>query len=65
MGELHPLGENLPEECRVFAVELRKLFLGLGISVRRYAVRRHRDPSTVSRFLNGTRIPPWEFVFDL
>ncbi|CAM5719343.1 hypothetical protein SANTM175S_06560 [Streptomyces antimycoticus] len=34
MGELHPLGENLPEECRAFAVELRKLFLGLGISVR-------------------------------
>ncbi|WP_413808411.1 response regulator [Streptomyces sp. OE57] len=65
MSVLHPLGENLPEECRAFAVELRKLFLGLGVSVRRYAVRRHRDPSTISRFLNGTRIPPWEFVFDL
>ncbi|MFE2183231.1 response regulator [Streptomyces sp. NPDC059455] len=65
MSVLHPLGENLPEECRAFAVELRKLFLGLGVSLRRYAVRRHRDPSTISRFLNGTRIPPWEFVFDL
>ncbi|WP_413102285.1 response regulator [Streptomyces sp. Inha503] len=65
MSVLHPLGENLPEECRAFAVELRKLFLGLEVSVRRYAVRRHRDPSTISRFLNGTRIPPWEFVFDL
>ncbi|MBL1096225.1 response regulator [Streptomyces coffeae] len=65
MGELHPLGDNLPEECRAFAVELRRLFDGLGVSVRRYAVRRHRDPSTVSRFLSGTRIPPWEFVFDL
>ncbi|CAM5719325.1 Response regulatory domain-containing protein OS=Streptomyces antimycoticus OX=68175 GN=SANT12839_049540 PE=4 SV=1 [Streptomyces antimycoticus] len=28
-------------------------------------MRRHRDPSTISRFLSGTRIPPWEFVFDL
>jgi CheY-like chemotaxis protein len=65
MGELHPLGENLPEECRAFAVELRKLFSGLGVSVRRYAARRFRDPSTISRYLSGTRIPPWEVVADL
>ncbi|MCP9212816.1 hypothetical protein NMK44_37990 [Streptomyces sp. NEAU-Y11] len=65
MGELRPLGDNLPDECRAFAMELRGLFAGLEVSVRRYAVRRHRDPSTVSRFLSGTRIPPWEFVFDL
>ena len=65
MGELHPLGENLPEECRAFAVELRKLFDGLGVSVRRYAARRFRDPSTISRYLSGTRVPPWEFVLDL
>ncbi|MGW2329417.1 response regulator [Streptomyces sp. NPDC001700] len=65
MGELHPLGENLPEECRAFAVELRKLFDGLGVSVRRYAARRFRDPSTISRYLSGTRVPSWEFVVEL
>ena len=65
MGDLHPLGENLPEECRAFAVELRKLFDGLGVSVRRYAARMFRDPSTISRYLSGTRVPPWEFVVDL
>src|ERR1044072_5603960 len=65
MGELPPVGENLPEECRAFAVELRKLFDGLGVSVRRYAARRFRDPSTISRYLSGTRVPPWEFVIDL
>jgi chromosomal replication initiator protein DnaA len=49
----------------VFADALRRVFEGLKISVRRYAVRRHRDAGSVSRFLNGTRIPPWDFVSDL
>ncbi|MYR87630.1 hypothetical protein GTY41_22520 [Streptomyces sp. SID685] len=41
------------------------LFDGLEISVRRYAVRRSRDAGAVSRYLNGTRIPPWEFILEL
>ncbi|QKV97634.1 chromosomal replication initiator protein DnaA [Streptomyces sp. NA02950] len=41
------------------------MFDGLRVSVRRYAARRHRDAGSVSRYLNRTRIPPWEFVSDL
>ncbi|MGV9501707.1 chromosomal replication initiator protein DnaA [Streptomyces sp. NPDC003642] len=65
MGSLVPLGGDLPVESRALAEALRGLFDGLGLSVRRYATRRHRDPGSVSRFLNGTRVPPWEFVNDL
>ncbi|MFH9660536.1 chromosomal replication initiator protein DnaA [Streptomyces sp. NPDC017248] len=65
MSVLVPLGGDLPEESRVLAEALRRLFAGLGVSVRRYAARRHRDPGSLSRFLNGTRVPPWEFVHDL
>ncbi|MGO4424008.1 response regulator, partial [Streptomyces sp. MCAF7] len=65
MRELRPLGEGLSQECRDFALALRDLFKGLEVSVRRYAARRYRDPGTLSRYLSGTRIPPWEFVQDL
>ncbi len=65
MGELRPLADDLSDECRQFAVLLRELFAGLGISVRRYAASRYRDPGTISRYLSGTRVPPLEFVLDL
>ncbi|MFF3691632.1 chromosomal replication initiator protein DnaA [Streptomyces sp. NPDC002187] len=65
MGNLVPLSSNLPDDARELAGALRSLFDGLGISVRRYATRRHRDAGSISRFLNGTRIPSWEFVSDL
>ncbi|WP_335981031.1 response regulator [Streptomyces sp. CA2R106] len=65
MGELRPLAEELDDDCRAFAQALRTLFAGLGVSVRRYAARRYRDAGTVSRYLGGTRVPPWEFVVEL
>ncbi|MCP9209051.1 DnaA ATPase domain-containing protein [Streptomyces sp. NEAU-Y11] len=65
MGSLEPLGGHLPDEARELAAELRRLFTGLEVSVRRYAARRHRDAGSISRFLNGTRVPAWEFVADL
>ncbi|MFI0717546.1 response regulator [Streptomyces sp. NPDC021224] len=65
MGELRPLADELNDDCRAFAQALRTLFGGLGVSVRRYAARRYRDAGTVSRYLGGTRVPPWEFVVDL
>lgn len=65
MGSLVPLSSDLPDDARELAGVLRSLFSGLGISVRRYALRRHRDAGSISRFLNGTRIPNWEFVSDL
>ncbi|WP_269084271.1 response regulator [Streptacidiphilus carbonis] len=33
--------------------------------MRRYAARRYIDAGTVSRYLNGTRVPPWNWVVDL
>ncbi|MGW5113879.1 response regulator [Streptomyces noursei] len=65
MGELRPLGEHLTPESRALAVALRELFEGLEVSVRRYAARRVRDAGTFSRYLGGSRIPPWEVVMDL
>ncbi|GAA2333380.1 response regulator [Streptomyces kunmingensis] len=65
MGELRPLGSDLPEATRVLAQALRELFEGLEISVRRYAARRRLDPGTLSRYLNGTRMPSWKVVREL
>ncbi|MFJ3637554.1 two-component system response regulator [Streptomyces sp. NPDC090112] len=65
MGELRPLGDDLNEASRALAEALRELFEGLRVSVRRYAARRQRDPGTFSRYLNGTRLPPWQVINDL
>ncbi|MFI6037721.1 ATP/GTP-binding protein [Streptomyces sp. NPDC051315] len=60
-GRLEPLKDDLTPEKRALAEDLRRVFLTLGISVRRYAARRHLDASTVTRYLSG-RVPPWDFV---
>ncbi|MFD5558432.1 response regulator [Streptomyces sp. NPDC127068] len=65
MAELRPLAGDLSREARALAQALRELFDGLDVSVRRYAARRKRDPGTFSRYLSGTRVPPWEVVTDL
>ncbi|MEV4505844.1 response regulator [Streptomyces klenkii] len=65
MGELRPLGDDLPDTSRALAQALRELFEGMEVSVRRYAARHRRDPGTFSRYLNGTRLPPWRVVMDL
>ncbi|MFI6090543.1 FxSxx-COOH system tetratricopeptide repeat protein [Streptomyces sp. NPDC051218] len=59
---LKPIPPHVPPECRELAEALRSLFVGMRISVRRYAVRAHYDPGTVSRYLNGTAVAPAEFV---
>lgn len=41
---------------------LRGLFSTLGVSQRQYAHRVHLDPSAVSRYLSGRRVPPRHFV---
>ncbi|MFI9309978.1 hypothetical protein [Streptomyces triculaminicus] len=65
MGELQGFGDGLAPESRALAQALRDLFSGLGISERRYAARRSYDSSTISRYLSGQRLPPWEFVLHL
>ncbi|MGC5041385.1 hypothetical protein ACPXCS_38285 [Streptomyces sp. DT190] len=62
---LQPLGDDVPEDSALLADLLRGVFGAIGISLRRYAARVHRNPGAVSRYLNGTRVPPWEFVTEL
>lgn len=59
---LAPLKDGLVPQKRAFAESLRTVFLALEISVRRYAARRHVDPATLTRYLSGERLPPWDFV---
>ncbi|MFE0424821.1 hypothetical protein [Streptomyces sp. NPDC058953] len=65
MTELKPIDDDLAPEVAALAAALRDLFADLGVSVRRYAVRRSYDSGTVSRYLGGGRVPPWEFVLHL
>ncbi|MFD9411428.1 helix-turn-helix domain-containing protein [Streptomyces sp. NPDC059989] len=60
-----PLAANLREERRDLALALRELFDVLGISLRRYGARVHYAPSAVSRYFNGDRLPPREFILEL
>ncbi|MET8137997.1 ATP/GTP-binding protein [Streptomyces sp. NPDC005251] len=59
---LADLKDDLAPEKRALAEDLRQVFLALGIGVRRYAARRFLDAGTVTRYLNGQRVPPWDFV---
>ncbi|MFI0504196.1 response regulator [Streptomyces albogriseolus] len=65
MSKLQPLGDDLNDASRALAEALRELFESLHLSIRRYAARRRLDPGTVSRYLNGTRLPPWQVISDL
>ncbi|MFH8371463.1 hypothetical protein [Streptomyces sp. NPDC018031] len=64
-ARLAPLKEGLAPSRRALAEDLRQVFLLLEVSVRRYATRRHLDASTVTRYLNGERVPPWDFAATL
>ena len=66
MADFKPLSPHLPVEAPDLAQALRDLLNGMaGYTLRRYAARRNRDVGSVSRYFNGTRRPPWEFVIDL
>ncbi|MEU3963683.1 hypothetical protein AB0F42_28430 [Streptomyces buecherae] len=64
-GALAPLDTGLAEDKRALAQTLRELFACLDFSIRRYAIHRHLDKGTVSRYLNGGRTPPWSFIANL
>ncbi|MEE4595242.1 FxSxx-COOH system tetratricopeptide repeat protein [Streptomyces sp. DSM 41524] len=65
IGDLKPIPEQVRPECRALAENLRELFGTVGVSLRVLAVRLHYDAGTVSRYLNGTVVPPAEFVDQL
>lgn len=62
---LAALSADLPLAVEAFVTDLRTYFDRLDVSVRAYAGRRHMDPGTVSRYLNGSRRTPWSFVSTL
>lgn len=64
-GVLSALSEDVAAEKRALAESLRELFTALDMSIRRYAARHHLDTSTVSRYLQGKRVPQWSFVTQL
>ncbi|WP_432253171.1 FxSxx-COOH system tetratricopeptide repeat protein [Streptomyces sp. HNM1019] len=65
IGDLKPIPEQVRPECRALAESLRELFGTVGVSLRVLALRLHYDAGTVSRYLNGTVVPPAEFVDQL
>ncbi|MGW7616908.1 FxSxx-COOH system tetratricopeptide repeat protein [Streptomyces antimycoticus] len=65
IGDLKPIPAQVRPECRALAESLRELFGAVGVSLRVFAVRLHYDAGTVSRYLNGTVVPPAEFVDQL
>lgn len=65
IGDLKPIPDKVKPECRELALSLRDLFGAVEVSLRVIAVRMHYDAGTVSRYLNGTVVPPAEFVDQL
>ncbi|WP_435797356.1 CBS domain-containing protein [Streptomyces microflavus] len=65
MGVLQPIKNDASPEVRALAETLRALFSGLEIGVRRYSVRCNRDASSITRYLNASRVPPRAFIDEL
>ncbi|GAA2352794.1 FxSxx-COOH system tetratricopeptide repeat protein [Streptomyces cuspidosporus] len=62
VGDLKPIPDHVAPACAELAAGLRGLFGAVGVSLRVFALRVHRNPGAVSRYLNGTVVAPAEFV---
>ncbi|MFC4036769.1 hypothetical protein ACFO3J_35820 [Streptomyces polygonati] len=65
MAVLKPLSEELSPQSRALAQALRDVFATLGEDLRPYAGRMNYDPSVVSRYLGGSRLPPEDWIEQL
>lgn len=64
--EHQPLtNHSIRPEVEELASALRTLFASLDMTMRLYAARTYMNPSSLSRYLSGTRIPPRSFIEDL
>jgi hypothetical protein len=62
---LKPLDEDLSPEVRAWASEVRELFAASGLSIGRFvALCPNIDKGTVSRYLNGRRVPRDRWFLD-
>jgi len=59
---LKPLPPDLRPETREFVDAMRRLLAGTGKSLRQFAAYHHFSPASVSRYLNGKRLPDKVFV---
>ncbi|MFC8721641.1 two-component system response regulator, partial [Kitasatospora sp. NPDC057198] len=59
---LPPLAAGVGAVQREFAGRVRTLFLGLGLPVEELAARHGLDREVLTGYLEGVRVPPWEFV---
>lgn len=63
--ELKPISPELEPEVLAFVTELRRMFALLEMSLGQYARLHHRDKSGLSRYLNGTRVPPRAIIAEI
>jgi hypothetical protein len=62
---LKPLSPNLSPEVLTWASELRALFAATGLSINRFVLLYpHIDKGTISRYLNGKRVPRDRWFLD-
>ncbi|WP_407921465.1 DivIVA domain-containing protein [Actinomadura soli] len=62
---LKPLSPELDPVVQAWANELRGLFLATGLSINRFALLNpHIDKGTISRYLNGRRVPRERWFLD-
>ncbi|WP_433478763.1 hypothetical protein ACQPZP_18010 [Spirillospora sp. CA-142024] len=64
LGALKPLDPELSPEVQAWAQEVRTLWSAVGMSVNRFARLNHIDKGTVSRYLNGRRVPGDRWFLD-
>lgn len=64
-SQLAPLNPDLEPDVRTFVQHVRDLFALTEMSVRRYAALHKYDPGTISRYLNGVRLPSTQFLDSL
>ncbi len=63
-AELKPLASGLSAEVLDWAVELRRIWASVGLSLNRFASLHPIDKGTISRYLNGQRVPRDRWFLD-
>lgn len=64
-SRLGPVRTDVPPARQTLALALRAQFAHLRISVRGYGAREPRAASAITRYLNGSNLPPEDFVTNL
>src|SRR5690348_11404486 len=63
-ADLKPLASGLSAEVLDWAVELRRIWAAIGLSMNQFASLHPIDKGTISRYLNGQRVPRDRWFLD-